>query len=88
MKAVVIKLDGLVNGQRTPHDGQYVKSYDPSRDWSEWLEATPDIEQAKQFPAIVQAVEYYRQANGLRADGFPNRPLTAFTVKFLPVEAP
>jgi hypothetical protein len=42
---------------------------------------TPDISQAKQFPTALEAVETWRLSHGLRADGKPDRPLTAFTVE-------
>ena len=42
---------------------------------------TSDIRRACVFTTPEAAFEFYRQARGIRADGKPNRPLTAFTIE-------
>lgn len=91
----VIRLHGLVNGEPTPFDNQFVVEYDPSRNGvtlgnrADWpvpchLVTTPDISCATRFSAI-QATQLYGavdERTPVRPDGRPNRPLTAFTVEF------
>lgn len=83
-----IKIIGMADGEPTPFDGQYVVEYDPTRDGVDpngdpvmcHLITTPDKEKALHLrPA--EALEFWRKAHGLRADGKPNRPLSAFTVQ-------
>ena len=66
--------------------GRYVVEYDPQpRNGPNGefvhLLTTDDPEQALQFPSGGEALEFYLRAAGLRSDGKPNRPLTAFTVE-------
>ncbi len=72
----------------TPADGQYIVEYDPTLRWDALgqdrtfkLVTSPDITKARGFPSVVEALEYWRQTcpNVPRANGRPNRPLTAFT---------
>ncbi len=84
----VIKIWGLNDGSTTPFDGQYVVHYDPATPGQDsngdplscTLVCSPDITHAVQFPTISEALEYCRQPYGLREDGYPNRPLTAFSI--------
>lgn len=86
---VTIKLIGLGSGGSSPFDGQYVKAYDPHKNGTDpngremncYLETTPNITDALIFPTAYEALEFWRQQVGLRPDGKPNRPLTAFTVE-------
>lgn len=72
----------------TPFDGQYVVEYDPSRPGTDpqgnpmlcHLVTTPDRDKALDL-SPDQAIALWRQDHGLRPDGKPNRPLTAFTVE-------
>lgn len=83
MNQQVIKIVGLVTGERTVYDGQYVIAYDvEKRD----LQTTPDIDKATRFDA-GDAFELWRKVDPrepLREDGKPNRPLTIFTVEMQP----
>ncbi len=80
-----IRIIGLVNGEESPFDGQYVQAYDPSfcPPGGEYdgglLLTTPDPEKAILFASAKDALECWNKAHGLRPDGKPNRPLTAFT---------
>ncbi len=73
----------------TPFDGEYVVEYDPTRDGVDkngdvmncHLVTTPDIHQATCY-TIEEAFELWRRSHGVREDGNPNRPLTAWTVEF------
>lgn len=98
---VVIQLIGLAVGPMlnqipTPFDGKYLKEYDPSKDGVDadgramvaHIITTPDIDEALQFPSHTEAWECWKQVDPrkpMRADGRPNRPLTAFTVQILTI---
>jgi hypothetical protein len=88
---VVIRLLGQINGAPTPYDGLYLMKYqvgiegvDPhGARMSALVEATSSLALARKFKTSAEAVECYRQIDPRiphRADGRPNRPLTAFTV--------
>jgi hypothetical protein len=89
--AVAMKLLGLAGAMATPHDEQYVQEYDPSGGSAPdecVLVTTPDITRAKHYPSIVEGWEDWKRVDTrapVRADGKPNRPLTAFSVTFDPV---
>jgi hypothetical protein len=83
----VIRLICAANGVSTPVDGQYVLEYHPTRmqrygyyDESV-LKTTGDMLEAKRFEDVAAAVKCYRLTHGLRPDGQPNRPLTAWSVE-------
>lgn len=87
----VIQLIETAAGEPTEFDGQYVRYYDPTYVHPEGydggiLEVTPDPKQAMQFPNVEAAMEKWRQPYGVRADGKPNRPLTAWMVLFVSEE--
>ncbi|APZ81802.1 hypothetical protein vBEliSR6L_37 [Erythrobacter phage vB_EliS_R6L] len=83
--AVVMILAGFVDPaghmQATPYDGQYLRDFDfEAHDGVGEIAMTPDIQQAKQFADLAEAVEYRSRTpkcRPRRADGKPNRPLTA-----------
>jgi hypothetical protein len=80
---------GLLDGTPTPFDGQWVVEYDPTRRGMDadgrpmlaHLVTTRDPHKAREFTTFMEAEECWKQAFGLRADGRPNRPLTAFIVQ-------
>lgn len=83
-----IFLLGPRNGGPTPHDGRFLKRYEPpplnpDRTWGPGcIETTAKMEDALGFDDAGVAYETYKQANGTRPyDGKPNRPLTAWTVE-------
>ena len=81
---ITMKIIGLINGQPSKHDGRWVAHYDPSQCEVTnriVLETTDDIAQAKGFDTASEAMEYWRWQVGIRSDGKPNRPLTAWTIE-------
>jgi hypothetical protein len=87
---IIIKLVKLANGMGHPHNGKYVKEYDPNyyfegRYEGGWLRLTEDPKQAKNFDSFKEAYDYWMQQapapHDVRPDGKPNRPLTAWTVE-------
>jgi hypothetical protein len=91
--AWAIKLLETAAGEVTEFDGQYVKAYDPTYHppGEEYdggiLEVTPHVEEALTFASSTAAFAKWRQAHGLRSDGMPNRPVTAWTVEVELIEA-
>lgn len=81
----VIRFVGLVNGQRSPQDGRYLKAFAFKGPVGEMVLETVHLPGlALQFPTVLDAMEAWRSVDPrepVRADGRPNRPLTAFTVE-------
>jgi hypothetical protein len=84
-----MRICGDAFGRQTEFTGLYVKEYDPHRLGSSpaghelncYLEVTADPQEAKEFSSAAEALLYWRQENGIRPDGKPNRPLTYFSVE-------
>ncbi|HEY1897578.1 MAG TPA: hypothetical protein VGG62_14960 [Terracidiphilus sp.] len=83
-----IKLIDRVDGEPTEYDGKYLVDYDPTprRDGEGefvHLIVTEARDQARQFSTLDEALRFYRLAsrNGPRADGEPDRPLTAYSAE-------
>ena len=79
-----------VHGGSTLQPGAFVKSYDPeAHDGRGFVEWTTDPDEAVIFHSPAQALRLYQQVpvtRPYRADGKPNRPLTAFTIEVTKVE--
>lgn len=91
MKSIVIRLIQTHTGEAPELNGMYVKHYDPDGVFADgtMLAVTDKPEEAKQFSGKGEALEYYNQVSKkepVRADGKPNRPLTAFMCCFGTVE--
>jgi hypothetical protein len=88
MKIVIIAY-GPVSGSYTT-DGEYVKSYDvEAHDGRGDVTFTKNVADAMTFADMPSAVAFtMRQpaSRPLRADGKPNRPLTAFTLELKNVD--
>lgn len=86
--STVIRIVKRVDGADTAADGQYLISYDPTiKDDVFTLTFTTDMHKARRFLTLASAVDCYRKISPnhpTRADGEPNRPLTAYTVSFVP----
>lgn len=69
--------------------GMYLKVYDPlAHDGRGMAEFTDELQDALVFPDVefaYKAWSYVPENRPLREDGQPNKPLTAFTMEFLPV---
>lgn len=85
----VIKAFGPVSASHVIIDGQYVKHYSPEAfDGRGDATFTNDITQAMQFSSLSEAWDYSRkvpECRRFRADGKPNRPLTAFTLEYVSI---
>ena len=65
------------------HVGRYVQNYEP---WKaprgeQWIWTTDDLESARAFDDVRELYDFYEQSIGTRADGKPNRPITAYHVQ-------
>ncbi len=83
-------LVALANGQKSEFDGKYVKEYDPAYIHPEGymggkLEVTGDIKEAMAFPDQIAAFAKWKESYGIRPDGEPNRPLTAWTATVMKI---
>jgi hypothetical protein len=91
MNEVLIKLVGFVGGHH-PLLGQYVVTFDPAirRDGTILLQTTGDPKKATVYADNGAAWELWLAVSPnqpvRRYDGKPNRPMTAFTVKMVPLE--
>lgn len=90
---VVIRLLGAWRALGgTPFEGQYLQAYDPTYTPPSGvydggiLKVTRDPRKAQHFLSIKEATEKWLQSYGLRPDGKPNRPLTAFDVQIPSLE--
>jgi hypothetical protein len=80
----VIRLVARADGSKSARAGKYIVRYVPSPFGRDVLTVSPSISAAKHFPDPAAAHAFWRQQQGMRADGLPNRPLTAWTVEILP----
>lgn len=73
-----------------PPIGYFLKTYEPEAyDGRGLSDFTRKLDEAMVFPDVMTAVACWRQVPAnrpLRADGRPNRPLTAMSMEFLDVE--
>lgn len=91
--ATLMKIEGLVIGAASPYDGEYVKEWDPGRGepGEAWLVTTRNPAEAKHYARAAEALDDYERVDPrqpTRADGQPNRPLTAFSISFDTWEPP
>lgn len=80
-----------LHGVADEFEGKFLVEYDPSRlgvspaghELNAHLLVTDDPAQALNFSDLITAMKYVRQSYGMRVDGEPNRPLTAFDLEFI-----
>ncbi len=69
-----------------PASGQFLLRFDPAPRPHGTLHTTADPAKAKRFADHAAAFTYWNQAHGVRPDGLPNKPLTAWTIETLPAD--
>ena len=88
--AVIMQLFGDAFGRPTPGDGQYLKDFDfEAHGGIGEIAMARDKADAKRFADMAEALAFYRtspECQPTRADGLPNRPLTATNWGFENVE--
>lgn len=86
---VVMRQFGTALGEPLPHDGEYLQDFDfEAFDGVGKITLTPDVQKAMKFADTAEAFAFYRtipKCRPLRADGKPNRPLTAANWEFGPL---
>ena len=92
MARYVMKLEGLIDGPPTEFDGEYLKRYDPGYGppGECLLDTVKDPRHAKKYPDVLKLLEEWNRVDPrqpVRADGLPNKPLTAFSVSAEPYPA-
>lgn len=91
MSEFIIQIMGFAVQWAPPiPDDCYLKSFDhEAHGGIGEAELTTTRQKAMRFPSLEAANEFYRRQSAvkpLRADGEPNRPLTASHVMFVPIE--
>lgn len=88
MPMVIVAFGPLSGPGAWSIQGEFVKSYDPNaHDGRGAVLFTSDKAEALRFSDIPAAMKFIQQvpkARPTRADGLPNRPLTAFTLTIIP----
>ena len=74
----IVRLIGLATGHSTVSDGRYLVRYDPLPRPHGTVVTSADITRAMVFKDFQDAFEYVQQQHGVRPDGLPNKPLTAY----------
>ena len=88
MGSVLMRQMGAADGRALPHDGQFLAAFDFEAHGGQGeISLTPDPALAMRFRDTAQAFEFWRRSpecRPIRADGKPNRPLTAANWGFEP----
>lgn len=91
VRMLVLQLIADALGEPSPFEGKYLKKFDPEFDaYDGLIEVTADLSEALRFADFEAGLACWKQQSRtvpLRPDGEPNRPLTAFTVRFVQIEA-
>ena len=84
MVTKVIRAVEFASGKPCPHSGQFLATFDhEAHDGQGYGVFTEDIAKAMKFADVATAFEFYQRipkCRRRRADGKPNRPLTALTI--------
>lgn len=85
--SVIVKVHGTGGGGRTPHDGRYVRSWNPHTRYGILdLSSTADPFQARRFADLRAVLEEQRTVSHRerrRPDGRENRPLTGINIEIV-----
>lgn len=83
----ILRIVGFSNGRPSPHDGRYVVAFDPDAyDGLGDVQTSADPHQAIKFNEAIDAWNLWRKVSTKRprrADGKPNKPMTAFTIEII-----
>lgn len=82
----VVAAVGQVDEPNGDPAGAYIKSFEWGPENRGIAGLTGDPLEALQFDDAGKALDFWRQDRGLRPDGMPNRPLTAFTCEIVDLE--
>lgn len=77
-------------GNATPHDGRYVKSYNPNSEYGILdMDSTAEPREAKIFDDEADLLDFIQQVSSvepIRPDGWPNRPITGLTIGIVGID--
>lgn len=83
--AFLIRAIGFADGTPCPHTGHWLMAFDhDAHDGLGHGIFTTSVNSAKRFASMGDAMEFWRRQSTvkpLRADGRPNKPLTALTIE-------
>lgn len=82
--SVLIRIVSRATGEPSADDGLYIGAFDPRPLPHGSVRLTNERRNALRFISTIEALEFWRQEHGMRPDGRPNRPLTAWTVTIEP----
>lgn len=85
--SVLVKIASLADGSKTPHDGRYLKRWNPHTEFGTCeIDTTADRAKAKRFADVVKALAEWKTVSRrqtYRPDGELNRPLTGLTIEII-----
>jgi hypothetical protein len=74
-------IEGPDGALAASHLDRFLVRFHPGADrYEDQIVTTDDVDKAKGFRTAGEAMRVWRQDYGIRWDGQPNRPLTAYTV--------
>lgn len=79
---LVMRVLGFASGAPCPATGKYLQEYTPFHETTKGT-FTPNINEAKHYADIEALMSDYRTSIGLRPDGKPDRPITAFNIEVI-----
>ncbi|MFL5302733.1 MAG: hypothetical protein ACJ79R_20575 [Anaeromyxobacteraceae bacterium] len=89
---LLVGVEGPITKRDGAPDGQYLARFDPEAHGGDgYVEGTKDPSRALRFESWEAAFHCWQRqsvSKPLRGDGKPNRPLSAFTVEIVRLEAP
>lgn len=87
---IIIQIVSLATGLPCKEADMYLKDFDVDAFCGcGHLTVTPDIDDARRFPTVQEAFQFWRRQSKVRPyrpDNKPNRPLTAYTIEMVPVK--
>ena len=85
----IVKIIGAADGTKTPHDGRFLKAWNPHTEFGVLaVESTDKEGEALHFDSVASVFDDWQATSSVQAnrptDGQPNRPLTAITIEIAP----
>lgn len=88
----VVRIIGQANGRKSPHDGRFVKAWNPHTIFGLCdIETADSLADALVFEDAAEAFMQWRMRSDVEpnrpTDGAPNRPLTGLTIEIIKKES-
>jgi hypothetical protein len=85
--SVLVKVASLADGGKTPHDGRYLRRWNPHTEFGTCeIDTTASRAKAKRFADAGEVLAQWKtvsRAQTFRPDGNLNRPLTGLTIEIV-----